>query len=300
MDAIRMLKDDHQAVERLFKRFERAGERAYTEKREVVDRIVGELSRHAAVEEQVFYPVVRATVPGTEDIALESLEAHHVVEWVLSEIDGMDPEHERFDAKVAVLIDNVRHHVEEEEQQLFPKVREELGRNALGDLGEAMAKARQLAPTHPHPRSPDTPPGNLVAGAAAGMVDRIGDTVSGVAHGGVSAINDLVAKVRGRKRSTPSPRGSATARKASGRVRALAHEATDKVVEAVTDAKQATTRSATKATRTTRSTATSARRGARSTAKAASSGAKSTARTAKRATKRTAGTAKRTAKRAAR
>jgi hemerythrin superfamily protein len=73
MDAIGMLKDDHKTVERLFKRFEKAGDRAYTEKREIVDRIIGELSVHAAVEEQLFYPVARATVPGTEDIALESL-----------------------------------------------------------------------------------------------------------------------------------------------------------------------------------------------------------------------------------
>ena len=86
---------------------------------------------HAAIEEQVFYPVARATVPDTEDIALESLEEHHIVKWVLSELDGMDPAAERFDAKVTVLIENVRHHVEEEESEFFPKVRDELGRNAL-------------------------------------------------------------------------------------------------------------------------------------------------------------------------
>ena len=85
---------------------------AYVEKRSVVDKIIEELSIHAAIEEQLFYPVTRATVPDTEDIALESLEEHHIVKWVLSELDGMDPEDERFDAKVTVLIENVRHHVE--------------------------------------------------------------------------------------------------------------------------------------------------------------------------------------------
>src|SRR5918998_80508 len=131
MDAIRLLKDDHKAVEQLFKRFEKAGDKAYSEKRAVVERIVEELSKHAAVEEQLFYPVVRATVPDTDDIALESLEEHHVVKWVLSELETMDPRDERFDAKVTVLIENVRHHVEEEEDEFFPKVRDELGRNAL-------------------------------------------------------------------------------------------------------------------------------------------------------------------------
>src|SRR4051812_46995597 len=104
MDAIRMLKDDHRTVEQLFRRFEKAGAGAYTQKRDVVDRIIEELSKHAALEEQLFYPVARATVPDTDDVVLENLEEHHVVKWVLSELDGMDPHHERFDAKVTVLI----------------------------------------------------------------------------------------------------------------------------------------------------------------------------------------------------
>src|SRR5689334_8439076 len=79
MDAITLLKDDHRTVEQLFKRFEKAGDRAHAQKRKIVDRIIEELSVHAAIEEQLFYPVARATVPKTEDIALESLEEHHVV-----------------------------------------------------------------------------------------------------------------------------------------------------------------------------------------------------------------------------
>ena len=91
MDAITLLRTDHKTVEQLFKRFEKAGDRAHVEKREIVDRIIEELSVHAAIEEQVFYPVARATVPDTEDIALESLEEHHIVKWVLSELADLDP-----------------------------------------------------------------------------------------------------------------------------------------------------------------------------------------------------------------
>src|SRR4029079_19256373 len=123
MDAITFLRSDHKAVQQLFQRFEKAGDHAYTEKRAVVDQIIEELSVHAAIEEQVFYPVARATVPDTEDMALESLEEHHIVKWLLSELVGLDPTNERFDAKVTVLIENVRHHVEEEESDFFPKVR---------------------------------------------------------------------------------------------------------------------------------------------------------------------------------
>src|SRR4051794_21786728 len=193
MDAISLLKDDHKTVEQLFKRFEKAGENAHAEKRQIVDRVIEELSMHAAIEEQLFYPVARATVPGTEGLALEGIEEHHIVKWVLSELERMDPANERFDAKMTVLIETVRHHVKEEEEEFFPKVRAELGRASLNDLGDALNEAKKMAPTHPHPRSPDTPPGNVIVGTAAGVADRIGDTVNGFAQGSLNAVGDLVA-----------------------------------------------------------------------------------------------------------
>ena len=233
MDAITLLKDDHRTVEKLFKRFEDAGDRAFVEKRKVVDRIIEELSVHAAIEEQLFYPVTRATVPAVEDIALESLEEHHIVKWVLSELEGMDPEDERFDAKVTVLIENVRHHVEEEESEYFPEVRSALGRKALGELGDAMAAAKETAPTRPHPRAPDTPPGNVAAGAGAAVVDKVGSVVSGLAQGGVDAVQDLVDRIRGQQSRRPSPTGSSRTRRTAGAVRAGSDEAVDRVVAAV-------------------------------------------------------------------
>ena len=302
MDAITLLKNDHKTVAALFKRFEQAGDKAFAEKRAIVDKIIEELAVHAAVEEQLFYPVTRATVPKVEDIALESLEEHHIVKWVLSELDDMSPEDERFDAKVTVLIENVRHHVKEEEEDYFPKVRDELGRNALNDLGEAMAEAKKAAPTHPHPRTPDTPPGNLVVGTAAGVVDRVGDTVNGVAQGGVTALGDVIALVLRRKKPSVSPRGSATARATATAVRAKAAEATEAVIEAATEARSTangTARKAKATTRKARATAkkTSARKGAKRTATTAKRAATTTGRTARKAAKSTKSTAKRTARR---
>jgi hemerythrin superfamily protein len=149
MDAIVLLKDDHKTVEDLFKKFEKAGERAHKEKRRIVEQIVHELTTHAYIEEEIFYPAARAAVPETEDHVLESVEEHHVVVWMLSELQKLDPEDERYDAKVTVLIENVRHHVEEEEQEWFPKVREAMGRNQLRELGERMEKAKAEAPADP-------------------------------------------------------------------------------------------------------------------------------------------------------
>jgi len=175
MDAITELKADHKTVEDLFKRFEKAGGGAHAAQRDIVERIIKELSIHAAVEEQVFYPAVSREVEGVADEVLESLEEHHIVKWVLSELDGMDPDDERFQAKVTVLIENVRHHVKEEETELFPSVRAALGRKRLGEIGDLLETAKKAAPTHPHPRTPDTPPGNSVAGALGGMVDKTSD-----------------------------------------------------------------------------------------------------------------------------
>jgi hemerythrin superfamily protein len=227
MDAITLLKDDHRNVERLFKQFEKAGPRAHVKKRQLVDRIVEELSRHAAAEEQVFYPVVRASVPDTDDITLESLEEHHVVKLLLAELTDMDPEHERFDAKVTVLIENVRHHVEEEETELFPKVREHLGRNDLTDLGATLADAKESAPTRPHPSLPDTAPANVVTGTIAGVADRVGDNLSGIAQGTVTAVQDLIARITGGDRPKVSPRGSTTSRKRARQVRSAASTVTE-------------------------------------------------------------------------
>ncbi|WP_410663488.1 hemerythrin domain-containing protein [Amycolatopsis sp. lyj-84] len=148
-DAIVLLKDDHKTVERLFKEFEKAGPNANVAKRKIVDSIIEELTVHAYIEEEIFYPAAREAAPDTKDHVLESVEEHHVVVWMLSELKEMDPEDERFDAKVTVLIENVRHHVEEEEEEWFPDVREAMGRKRLQELGQRMLDAKPTAPRDP-------------------------------------------------------------------------------------------------------------------------------------------------------
>jgi hemerythrin superfamily protein len=171
-DAITMLREDHQAVEKLFKSFQKAGPNALKTKARLVDEMIRELTIHASIEEQIFYPTVREDVQDLESDILEALEEHHVVKWLLSEVNGLDPSAERFDAKVAVLIDSVRHHVSEEEGELFPVVRQACSRRALVAMGDALAAAKKGAPTKPRPRLPDEPPLNRLADAGAGAVDR--------------------------------------------------------------------------------------------------------------------------------
>lgn len=173
-DAITILKQDHKDVEQLFKKFEHAGERAHKTKRSLMDKIVRELSIHSAIEELIFYPAARETLD-QDDPVLEALEEHHVMKWTLSELESMDPAHERFDAKATVLFEMVRHHVEEEESELFPALRDKLGRPRMAEIGEQLLLAKKGAPTRPHPRMPDEPPGNVIGGVAMAARDRIID-----------------------------------------------------------------------------------------------------------------------------
>jgi hemerythrin-like domain-containing protein len=171
MDALTLLKADHEAVETKFARFEALGPRALKSKAAVVADVIEALSVHAAIEEQVLYPAVRDRLADEEGQVLEALEEHHLVKWTLSELDGMEPDHQRFDAKFTVLIENVRHHVKEEESELFPQVRQAFTRAELADLGDALMEAKESAPTKPHPLSPDEPPMNVVAAAATNPFD---------------------------------------------------------------------------------------------------------------------------------
>jgi len=177
MDAITLLKQDHKTVEKLFKQFEKTGDNAVKTRRQIVDKIIEELSKHAAIEEQVFYPAVRKEVEEVADTVLEGMEEHHIVKWTLSELENLPADHERFEPKVTVLIESVRHHVEEEEGEMFPEVRKALGRKRLGEIGDQMESLKGIAPTRPHPKAPDEPPANLVANTGAGMVDRARDGV---------------------------------------------------------------------------------------------------------------------------
>jgi hemerythrin-like domain-containing protein len=174
-DAIAFLKGEHRAVEKLFSRFERAGDGATKEKRKLVDEMIAALSRHAAIEELVLYPWARENIEDEDDQVLESLEEHHVVKWLLWELEDLPATDERFDAKVTVMMENVRHHVREEESELFPDLRDVATRTELLDLADALEAARRRAPTRPHPRGPDMPPANAITVPLASALDRARD-----------------------------------------------------------------------------------------------------------------------------
>ena len=126
MDAIVLLKNDHKKVKGLFKKLK-------GHDLSVVPDICTELTIHAEIEEKIFYPAIR---PEVEDLDVdEAYEEHHVVKVLIEELEAMKPTDDRYEAKAIVLMEMVEHHVEEEEGELFPEVRESLGRNRLKEIG---------------------------------------------------------------------------------------------------------------------------------------------------------------------
>lgn len=141
MDAISILKQDHRKVEELFAQFERLGEKAYKSKAKVVAQIIQELKVHTKLEETIFYPAFRPAAK-EEETVLEAYEEHHVAKFLLAELEVMDPEHERYAAKVTVLKELIAHHIEEEEKEMFPEASKALGKAEIKALGERIEADR--------------------------------------------------------------------------------------------------------------------------------------------------------------
>lgn len=159
MNAIKMLKQQHREVEKLFKQFEAA--KSAKQRREVFNEIADALAIHATIEERHFYPSVKQKQ--TEDLLLESVEEHLEIKRVIADLLEMEAGDDSFDAKVTVLQEDVQHHVEEEEGELFPKVEKLFAAEDLEAIGEAMAETADELKREGNPR--DAIPGETDAAA---------------------------------------------------------------------------------------------------------------------------------------
>lgn len=178
MDAIELLTRDHRAVEKLFSEYGRGDESG---RRRTAEEIVRELSIHAAIEEEFFYPAVRRQMPACDALVGHGIDEHQEVKEILAALDGMiDKAHTKaFAEKMHRLEKSVTEHVDEEEGKLFPSVRDGFTKTALNELGTAMNRAKAAAPTRPHPQAPSSGPAQAVVGKAAAVVDRVRDAASG-------------------------------------------------------------------------------------------------------------------------
>lgn len=150
MDAIRLLTDDHQKVKQLLSQYEEVKEDT-GRKRAIAEQVIRELMVHERIEEDVFYPAYRSAADKEgKELVAESKEEHHVVDNIMEELQSVDLDDEQFDAKFKVLKENVEHHIEEEEGEMFPDARKIL-KGQLDELGEVMAELksnlmREVAP----------------------------------------------------------------------------------------------------------------------------------------------------------
>ena len=177
MNAIEVLTQDHRTVEQLFRQYHQAP--TNERKGELVNQIIRELSVHAAIEEEILYPTVREALPDGDQLAQDGLQEHQAAKEILADLDKMSSDDAQFDHKVGQLMEDMEHHVQDEEGEMFPKLQQALGDDTLADIGQELEQAKKRAPTRPHPAAPDQPPGIKVAGPVAALLDRIRDKIQG-------------------------------------------------------------------------------------------------------------------------
>src|SRR5687767_2034387 len=144
-DPVAMLKEDHSNVKDLFDEFE--GTDDQRTQMQIAKRAINELKVHAAIEEEIFYPAVGSMVDDTEVMA-EATEEHHVVHFLIDELEAQNLDHDKLHAKFMVLAENVRHHIKEEEGEMLPKVDAE--ESELDEIGTRMARRKQELMENPN------------------------------------------------------------------------------------------------------------------------------------------------------
>ena len=144
MNAITLLEADHAKMRKLLDELESTTERGVKTRTELFATIKGELTVHEIIEEEIFYPELRAH-PKAKDIVLEGYQEHHVVDLLMSELESLDVTDETWGPKALVMKENIEHHIEEEEGEMFTKARQVFDRDELNDLGERMAARKTSA-----------------------------------------------------------------------------------------------------------------------------------------------------------
>jgi hypothetical protein len=176
MDAIELLMHDHRIVEQLFVDYGAA--KNDEQRRGIVEILIRELSKHAALEELTVYPLARKLIPEQVDVD-EHLAEHMAVKKTLLALDKLAQGADEEQRLVEELQGEIAHHVAEEEGEFLPALRGAVDEEALQELGQQLDAPKKLAPTRPHPNIPDQPPGEAILGAVGAIYDRLRDRLQG-------------------------------------------------------------------------------------------------------------------------
>ena len=176
-DVIEILEQDHREIEAMFAELESlrgaSTEEAKSRRKTVTEQVTIELVRHSVAEEVLVYPRVEDKVSAEE--AEHAREEHAEAEETLQRLERLDADDPAFDDELATLMAEIRHHIEEEEGEMFAHMRQVIDGDELRTLGRAVEAFKKVAPTRPHPMVPNTPLPRLATGPAASLLDRLRD-----------------------------------------------------------------------------------------------------------------------------
>lgn len=177
-DVIQVLMTDHREMEEMFARLEQlpAGD---SRRREVADELIREIVRHSIAEEAYVYPTIKEKLPDGERIAAKETSEHDEAERIMKELEGAEPGDPRFDQLVARLRAALREHIDDEESNVFPQLRQRTSQQDLDELAAKVNTIKKIAPTRPHPNAPNSPLTHKLLGPGIGLVDRARDLFSG-------------------------------------------------------------------------------------------------------------------------
>ncbi|MEV6318598.1 hemerythrin domain-containing protein [Streptomyces sp. NPDC051776] len=177
-DVIAELTSDHREVEEMFGQIKATPE-GDPQRKSLLDQLTIELVRHSVAEEQYLYPAVREHVQNGGVLADRELADHARIEEILKGLEQLEPGEGDFTRMVNSLEREVTNHVQDEEDNLFVRLRESCSQEMLDELGDKIRAAKKTAPTRPHPAAPSAPPANKLLAPGAGLVDRARDFVTG-------------------------------------------------------------------------------------------------------------------------
>ena len=177
-DVVDVLMTDHREVEAIFVELE-SRQGTPERRRQLADVVIAELVRHSVAEEAYVYPAARKALPDGDQLAEHDISEHADAERTMQELEALDPSDPRFDEVLTRLTATIRHHVQDEESDLFPRLRAAVAREELVELAGKVEKAKKAAPTRPRPAAPDHPPANKMLAPGTGLVDRMRDALSG-------------------------------------------------------------------------------------------------------------------------
>jgi hemerythrin superfamily protein len=170
---------DHREVEELFGRIEALPPGDRNQRKMYADQVTMELVRHSVAEEAYLYPAVREHIANGDAMADRELQDHAKAEQIMKDLEGCAADDPQFDRLMGDLMTEIRAHVADEEQNLFPMLRQTCPPEMLDDLGDKVRMAKKTAPTRPHPSAPDKPPANKLLAPGMGLVDRMRDMLTG-------------------------------------------------------------------------------------------------------------------------